>query len=52
MGKGRGFQPPSPIPASPNSPQEELQSLKEQSSQLKEKLDGVMQRIEALEQKK
>jgi predicted Fe-Mo cluster-binding NifX family protein len=52
MGMGRGFQPPSPIPASPNSPQEELQSLKEQSGQLKEKLDGVMQRIEALERKK
>jgi predicted Fe-Mo cluster-binding NifX family protein len=53
-GKGRGMdqglQPPSPPP--PAAHQEELQALKDQSGQLKEQLDRIMEKIERLETKK
>jgi len=52
MGMGRGFQPPSPSQPSAAAPQEELKAVKEQSRQLKDQLDSVMQRIEKLEKKK
>lgn len=52
MGMGRGFQPPSPSPPPPAAPQEELQALKDQSRQLKEQLDWIMEKIERLETKK
>jgi len=52
MGMGRGFQPPSPAPAGPGIPQEDLKTLKEQSRQLKEQLDKITERIEKLETKK
>src|SRR4030042_286445 len=49
-GVGQGFQPPSPPPAEPH--REELQDLKDQSGQLKEQLDRIMEKIERLETKK
>jgi len=52
MGMGRGLQPPSPSPPPPAAPQEELQALKDQSRQLKEQLDRIMEKIETLETKK
>ena len=52
MGMGRGFQPPSPPPAEPKAPQEDLQGLKEQSRKLKEQLGAIEERIEKLDTKK
>jgi predicted Fe-Mo cluster-binding NifX family protein len=51
-GMGRGFTPPSPPPAESVGPREEWEFLKEQSRQMKDQLEKVMQRIEKLEQKK
>jgi predicted Fe-Mo cluster-binding NifX family protein len=52
MGMGRGFQPPSPPPAEPKAPQEDLQGLKEESKKLKEQLGAIEERIEKLDTKK
>jgi predicted Fe-Mo cluster-binding NifX family protein len=52
VGMGRGFTPPSPPPAESVGPRGEWEFLKEQSRQLKDQLEKVMQRIEKLEQKK
>lgn len=52
LAMGRGFQPPSPSPPPPAAQQEELQALKDQSGQLKEQLDRIMEKIERLETKK
>ena len=51
-GMGQGFQPPSPHPAEPKAPQEDLQGLKEQSRKLKEQLGAIEERIEKLDTKK
>jgi predicted Fe-Mo cluster-binding NifX family protein len=50
MGMARGFPPPPMVPFA--DPQEELRALKEQSTQLKEQLDTIQQRIEKLEKEK
>lgn len=55
MGMGRSggrMSPPSSIPHAPESPSEELKSLKELSGQLREQLDKITKRLEKLEAKK
>jgi predicted Fe-Mo cluster-binding NifX family protein len=49
-GRGRGASPPAPPPS--GTPQEELQTLKEESKKLKEQLGSIQERIAKLEKGK
>jgi predicted Fe-Mo cluster-binding NifX family protein len=50
-GMGRGFSPSPPAPTPSGAPQEELQTLKNESQKLKEQLDRITERIEELGKK-
>ena len=51
-GMGRGASPPPPAPTPSGTPQEDLQSLKEESKKLKEQLGAIEERIAKLEKTK